>query len=81
LPAVPARISTTNTLRDDPLKAHLACLGEHERSVLYQRIAEHQAVNAGDEREKRPSPFLDRLRTEIFAVKVQKIERDETGPR
>src|SRR5208282_5305485 len=70
LAAVSARISAASALRDDPLQAHLAGLGEHERSLGHQGVTEQNAVDASDERRKRSAPFLDRTLTEILAVEV-----------
>ena len=49
LPAVSARITTVNTLRDDPFKSHCAGVGEHKRSLVNDSVAEHEAVDADDE--------------------------------
>ena len=69
LPAVSARISAAGALRNDPLQAQLASLGEDERSLGHQGVAEQNAVDAGDERPKCGSPFLDRPLTEILTVR------------
>ena len=47
LPAVAARISAAGALRDDPLQAQLASLGEHERSLGHQGVTEQDAMDAG----------------------------------
>src|SRR5271166_853351 len=48
VPAAPARIGAAEALRDNPLQAHLARLGEYERALGFDGFAEHDAVLAGD---------------------------------
>ena len=71
---LPARF---DTIPSRPSSQALA----NTRSLGYQGVAEQDAVDAGDEGRKRGSPLLDRPPTEILAVEVQEIERDEAGPR
>jgi hypothetical protein len=67
-----ARASLNKTQSTPPTRGESAA----RRSSIGQ-----DAVDAGDERRKRGSPFLDGPLTEILAVEVREIERDEAGPR
>jgi hypothetical protein len=68
LPAVSAPIPAPHALRDDPLEAHLAGLGEHDRPFGRQGFAGQDAGDTGDQSRKRVSPLLERALTEILAV-------------
>jgi hypothetical protein len=80
LPAVSAPIAATPALRHDPLQAHLASLGEHERSIGYQGVTEQNAVDDADEPQQRVSPFLERALTEALAVEMSvRAKRDRVA--
>ena len=51
--ATAAPIEAAGPLRHDPLEAHLAGLGEDELALGLDRLAEQDAVEAGDEPRER----------------------------
>jgi hypothetical protein len=68
---LPARFDTI------PSSSQLARLGEHERALGVDRLAERDAVDAMDEPRKLVSPLLERTLAEIVALKAEKVEGDE----
>jgi hypothetical protein len=50
-PAGPASIEAALALRDDPLEVQLAGVGEHERALALDRLAEHEAFDSGEAEE------------------------------
>jgi hypothetical protein len=63
--AHPAAISAAGPLRHNPIESQLARLGEHERALGVDRLAERDAVDAMDEPRKLVSPLLERTIAEI----------------
>jgi hypothetical protein len=56
MPAVSAPVEAAGALRHDPLQAHLARLGEDERALCLDRLAEEDVLDAGDEPRQRLPP-------------------------
>jgi hypothetical protein len=52
-------------------------VGEHDRALGLDRLAEHHAVDAGDQPRKPGAPLLQRVMTEILAGEAEEIEGDE----
>ena len=79
--ARPAPIEAAGALRHDPLKAQLAGVGEHDRALGLDRLAEQDAVDAGDQPREPVAPLLERALAEVLAVEAEEVEGDEAGPR
>ena len=53
-------------------------MGEHDRAFGRQGFAEHDAVDAADERQrKRILPLFQRALAEIVGLKAEKVEGDK----
>src|SRR5208337_1543238 len=74
-------IPTAGALRHDPLHAQLAGLGEHDRALGLDGLAEQDTVGPVDKPQERPAPLLERMLTKILAVEVEEIEGDQAGSR
>jgi hypothetical protein len=56
-------------------------MGEHDRALGLDRLAEHDAGSAVDEPRKPVAPLLERALPKVLAVEAQEIEGDEAGAR
>jgi hypothetical protein len=75
--ATAALVETADPLRHDSLEAQLAGLGEDDRALGLDRLAEQDAVEAGDESRERLTPILERTQAQILALEPHKIEGHE----
>jgi hypothetical protein len=55
-------------------RAQLAGMGEHERALALDRLAEHEAFDAGDEPRQLVAPLLERVMTEILASEAEEVK-------
>ena len=69
---LPARFDTIPS-------SQLARLGEHDRAIGLDRLAEHDVAGAGDEPRELVAPLLERALAEILAVEAEEVEGDEAG--
>src|SRR5271165_2743668 len=76
-PAAP--VGPAQTLADDPLQTHFAGLGEDDRALSLDRLAEHDGVDPGDQRVQFRPADLQRQLAPVLAVDVQEIEDDHLG--
>src|SRR6516164_5560116 len=79
MPAVPAPVEAAGALRHDPLQAHLARLGEDERALGLDRLAEEDVLDAGDEPRQRLPPVLQGLQANVLPVEPHEVECDIGG--
>ena len=56
-------------------------MGEHDRALGLDRLAEHDAVDAANEPRKLVAPLLERALTHVLGVEGQEVEGDEAGLR
>ena len=75
--ARPAPIEAAGALRHDPFEAQLAGVGEHDRALGLDRLAEQEAVDAGEQPRERVPPLLERALAQILAVEAEEVEGDE----